>query len=189
MSQWDLNEQTSKSPANWWNWTQRWNFRTLSENSEPVGKGRDLKVESLSYVKAYSVNHCIYPWIKTEWDGRWSDGSKQWDLVSDAEKERILYKNKNDGGFWMTFQGQARFQDSQFKSRLKLKSIVWTPYSVNGFKANNKIGWMSLRDLRYACCLDASTQSKFKLYQCKTQLQKFTLTPIRELWTENPQIH
>ena len=47
------------------------------------------------------------PWGKKEWNGRWSDGSPEWDMVQDSEKRRIKYENKNDGGFWMTFQGEA----------------------------------------------------------------------------------
>jgi len=47
------------------------------------------------------------PWGKKEWNGRWSDGSPEWDMVEDGEKRRLKYENKNDGGFWMLFQGQA----------------------------------------------------------------------------------
>ena len=48
------------------------------------------------------------PWGKKEWNGRWSDGSPEWDMVQDSEKQRLKYEIKNDGGFWMKFSGQAR---------------------------------------------------------------------------------
>lgn len=47
------------------------------------------------------------PWGETEWTGDWSDhrdGKDEWKTVSDEEKNRIGYNNKNDGSFWMTFQ-------------------------------------------------------------------------------------
>ena len=53
------------------------------------------------------------PWGKKEWNDRWSDGSPEWNMVKDSEKQRLKYKTKNDGDFWMTFQGQARFQVQQ----------------------------------------------------------------------------
>ena len=50
------------------------------------------------------------PWGKKEWNGRWSDGSPEWDMVKDGEKQRLKYEIKNDGGFWMLFRGQAFYE-------------------------------------------------------------------------------
>ena len=44
------------------------------------------------------------PWGKHEWNGDWSDGCKKWNTVSESTKTEIDYTNKNDGGFWMSFQ-------------------------------------------------------------------------------------
>ena len=44
------------------------------------------------------------PWAQTEWTGAWGDGTPEWDQVSDEEKERIGYEDKDDGGFWMSFK-------------------------------------------------------------------------------------
>lgn len=43
------------------------------------------------------------PWGKTEWKGRWKDGSKEWRETHDPRKSQ-LYENKEDGEFWMSCQ-------------------------------------------------------------------------------------
>ncbi len=37
------------------------------------------------------------PWGNQEWNKEWSDGSKKW---TKYYKERLNYKNENDGEFW-----------------------------------------------------------------------------------------
>ncbi|CAF5016803.1 unnamed protein product, partial [Rotaria sp. Silwood1] len=44
------------------------------------------------------------PWGSgTEWNGDWSDESTVWSTVSDEEKEKLKYKQLNDGEFWMSW--------------------------------------------------------------------------------------
>ena len=43
------------------------------------------------------------PWGTTEWNGKWSDQSREWLWLSDKEKENLEYKNLNEGEFWMSF--------------------------------------------------------------------------------------
>nr|XP_027789337.1 calpain-13 [Marmota flaviventris] len=43
------------------------------------------------------------PWGKTEWRGRWGDGSREWQETRDQRKSQ-LYENKEDGEFWMSCQ-------------------------------------------------------------------------------------
>ncbi|XP_023566778.1 calpain-13 [Octodon degus] len=50
------------------------------------------------------------PWGKTEWRGRWRDGSQEWQETQDPRK-RQLYHNKEDGEFWMSCQD---FQENFF---------------------------------------------------------------------------
>lgn len=38
-----------------------------------------------------------------EWTGPWQDHDVQWDSVSESDKQRIGFKVKKDGEFWMTF--------------------------------------------------------------------------------------
>ncbi|XP_035261352.1 calpain-2 catalytic subunit-like [Anguilla anguilla] len=42
------------------------------------------------------------PWGQVEWTGPWSDGSMQWQQVSDEDRERLNNKSE-DGEFWMSF--------------------------------------------------------------------------------------
>nr|XP_057932554.1 calpain-9 [Doryrhamphus excisus] len=44
------------------------------------------------------------PWGQVEWNGPWSDNSKEWDYVDRAEKNRILQHSTEDGEFWMDFE-------------------------------------------------------------------------------------
>ncbi|XP_008056710.1 calpain-13 [Carlito syrichta] len=53
---------------------------------------------------------CLWnPWgpgnsgISTEWRGRWSDGSREWQETRDPRKSQ-LYEDKKDGEFWMSCQ-------------------------------------------------------------------------------------
>ncbi|MEQ2244425.1 Calpain-9 [Ilyodon furcidens] len=40
------------------------------------------------------------PWGQVEWNGCWSDNSREWDYVDKAEKTRILQNATDDGEFW-----------------------------------------------------------------------------------------
>ncbi|XP_064600052.1 calpain-9-like isoform X2 [Liolophura sinensis] len=45
------------------------------------------------------------PWgNKVEWQGAWSDSSREWGLISDDEKVELGLVNDNDGEFWMSYQ-------------------------------------------------------------------------------------
>ncbi|KAK5925983.1 hypothetical protein CgunFtcFv8_021590 [Champsocephalus gunnari] len=43
------------------------------------------------------------PWGQVEWNGPWSDDSREWGYVSAADKKRLL-QNSDDGEFWMEFE-------------------------------------------------------------------------------------
>lgn len=44
------------------------------------------------------------PWGKSEWNGPWSDGSKEWDSVPDSVKREIDFEKLEDGEFWISFE-------------------------------------------------------------------------------------
>ncbi|KAG9350232.1 hypothetical protein JZ751_026586 [Albula glossodonta] len=44
------------------------------------------------------------PWGQVEWNGPWSDGSREWNMIDKAEKSRIMQKSLDDGEFWMEFE-------------------------------------------------------------------------------------
>uniref|UniRef100_A0A3Q2Z8Y4 Calpain-3 n=1 Tax=Hippocampus comes TaxID=109280 RepID=A0A3Q2Z8Y4_HIPCM len=44
------------------------------------------------------------PWGQVEWNGPWSDNSKEWAALAMAEKEKLQHKSAEDGEFWMSFE-------------------------------------------------------------------------------------
>ncbi|XP_018424998.1 PREDICTED: calpain-3 isoform X2 [Nanorana parkeri] len=44
------------------------------------------------------------PWGQVEWNGSWSDNSKEWNIIDKAEKGRLQHQIKEDGEFWMSFE-------------------------------------------------------------------------------------
>ncbi|XP_063296547.1 calpain-3 isoform X2 [Pelobates fuscus] len=43
------------------------------------------------------------PWGQVEWNGSWSDNSKEWTIIEKSEKSRLQHQIKEDGEFWMSF--------------------------------------------------------------------------------------
>ncbi|XP_036378348.1 calpain-9 [Megalops cyprinoides] len=43
------------------------------------------------------------PWGQVEWNGPWSDNSREWNMIDRAEKNRIMQNSLDDGEFWMEF--------------------------------------------------------------------------------------
>ncbi|XP_055762396.1 calpain-9-like [Salvelinus fontinalis] len=44
------------------------------------------------------------PWGQVEWNGAWSDESREWNVIDSSEKKRILQNSVDDGEFWMEFE-------------------------------------------------------------------------------------
>ncbi|XP_017295028.1 calpain-9 [Kryptolebias marmoratus] len=64
------------------------------------------------------------PWGQVEWNGPWSDSSREWDYVDRAEKSRILQNSTDDGEFWMEFEDFKRNYD-------KVEICNMTPDALN----------------------------------------------------------
>ncbi|XP_036405156.1 calpain-3-like isoform X2 [Megalops cyprinoides] len=43
------------------------------------------------------------PWGQVEWNGPWSDSSREWASISQVDRERLKHHNTEDGDFWMSF--------------------------------------------------------------------------------------
>lgn len=43
------------------------------------------------------------PWGEKEWNGAWSDESKEWEQLSKSERDKLGLKLENDGEFWMSW--------------------------------------------------------------------------------------
>ncbi|XP_067418011.1 calpain-5-like [Emydura macquarii macquarii] len=75
-----------------------------------VRLGRGLR--SLFGAKKLQLIRMRNPWGSTEWNGAWSDGSKQWQQVCGRERRRMGVTVRDDGEFWMSFEDFcARFTD------------------------------------------------------------------------------
>uniref|UniRef100_A0A8C5HA12 Calpain 9 n=1 Tax=Gouania willdenowi TaxID=441366 RepID=A0A8C5HA12_GOUWI len=48
------------------------------------------------------------PWGQVEWNGPWSDNSREWDSVDSSDKNRIMQNSREDGEFWMEFEDFKR---------------------------------------------------------------------------------
>nr|CAD2166808.1 unnamed protein product [Meloidogyne enterolobii] len=44
------------------------------------------------------------PWGEKEWNGPWSDGSAEWEQVTDVQKSRLGITANDDGEFWMPWE-------------------------------------------------------------------------------------
>ncbi|XP_071484579.1 calpain-5-like [Diadema antillarum] len=44
------------------------------------------------------------PWGEKEWTGPWSDGSPEWQKVSESQRKSLGIVNEDDGEFWMPFE-------------------------------------------------------------------------------------
>ncbi|XP_059044681.1 calpain-13 [Mustela lutreola] len=90
---------------------------TCATLAEPTGVARSLK-NGLVSQHAYTVTgaqriqtwrrwedliRLWNPWGHTEWRGRWSDESLEWQKIPDQQR-RQLHENKEDGEFWMSCQ-------------------------------------------------------------------------------------
>ncbi|CAL8288765.1 unnamed protein product [Arctogadus glacialis] len=78
------------------------------------------------------------PWGTVEWNGPWSDSSKEWSQVDKADKDRIL-KLSDDGEFWMEFEDFKSNYDKVEICNLTPDSLVEnTPHhwEVSWFEGN-----------------------------------------------------
>ncbi|KAG9268586.1 calpain-3-like [Astyanax mexicanus] len=67
------------------------------------------------------------PWGQVEWNGPWSDNSKEWTTISKSEKEKLQHQNEEDGEFWMSF-------DDFKKNYTKLEICNLTPDALDDDK-------------------------------------------------------
>ncbi|XP_071765087.1 calpain-9 [Centroberyx gerrardi] len=79
------------------------------------------------------------PWGQVEWNGPWSDKSREWDLIDRAEKTRILQNSTEDGEFWMEFEDfKANYDKTEICNRTpdSLTDNVKRHWEVSLFEGN-----------------------------------------------------
>ncbi|KAL2086579.1 hypothetical protein ACEWY4_017638 [Coilia grayii] len=79
------------------------------------------------------------PWGQVEWNGRWSDNSREWNMVDKSERDRIQLHSKDDGEFWMEFDDfKANFDKIEICNLTPdaLTDNVTRKWEVNMFEGN-----------------------------------------------------
>ncbi|KAL3996991.1 hypothetical protein ACER0C_009647 [Sarotherodon galilaeus] len=79
------------------------------------------------------------PWGQVEWNGAWSDNSREWNYVDSAEKTRILQNSADDGEFWMEFEDFKRNYDKVEICNMSPDSLTEDTkhqWAVNVFEGN-----------------------------------------------------
>uniref|UniRef100_A0A8C7Z4R1 Calpain 9 n=1 Tax=Oryzias sinensis TaxID=183150 RepID=A0A8C7Z4R1_9TELE len=69
-------------------------------------KGHAYSITGMEEVRGQTVKliRVRNPWGQVEWNGAWSDNSREWDYIDKKEKDRILQNSLEDGEFWMEFE-------------------------------------------------------------------------------------
>uniref|UniRef100_A0A3B4AJD7 Uncharacterized protein n=1 Tax=Periophthalmus magnuspinnatus TaxID=409849 RepID=A0A3B4AJD7_9GOBI len=80
--------------------------------NEGLIKGHAYAITDTDKVQTGSEETLLYklrnPWGFVEYRGPWSDKSKEWDSVDEAEKERVELKRTEDGEFWISSEDFSR---------------------------------------------------------------------------------
>ncbi|XP_035029078.2 calpain-2 catalytic subunit [Hippoglossus stenolepis] len=89
---------------------------TSSSDSEAVTSRKLVKGHAYSLTGAEQVDYngdmvqlirIRNPWGQVEWNGDWSDSSRNWRYVSDGDRKRLTNRSE-DGEFWMSFRDFLR---------------------------------------------------------------------------------
>uniref|UniRef100_A0A8C2IVZ3 Calpain 9 n=1 Tax=Cyprinus carpio TaxID=7962 RepID=A0A8C2IVZ3_CYPCA len=79
------------------------------------------------------------PWGQVEWNGPWSDNSREWNTIDSSEKTRLLHNSLDDGEFWMEFGDFKANYDKIEICNLTADSLsddVRKKWEVNLFEGN-----------------------------------------------------
>ncbi|XP_019630712.1 PREDICTED: calpain-9-like [Branchiostoma belcheri] len=99
---------------------KRGSFMTCSTHStfeeghdSGLVSGHAYTITGVSKIRSSGKTHRLIkirnPWGRQEWKGAWSDGSPEWQGVSEAVKQRLYHENKDDGEFWMEYDDWSEF--------------------------------------------------------------------------------
>uniref|UniRef100_A0AAQ5ZYU7 Calpain-3 n=1 Tax=Amphiprion ocellaris TaxID=80972 RepID=A0AAQ5ZYU7_AMPOC len=67
-------------------------------------KGHAYSVTAVEEESKVRLVRLRNPWGQVEWNGPWSDNSKEWATLSKSEKEKLQHQSAEDGEFWMSFE-------------------------------------------------------------------------------------
>uniref|UniRef100_A0A8C4QX26 Calpain 5 n=1 Tax=Eptatretus burgeri TaxID=7764 RepID=A0A8C4QX26_EPTBU len=77
------------------------------------------------------------PWGQKEWTGPWSDGSEEWNRVSQSERENMGMTIADDGEFWMSFDDWCKYFTDSIICRIINTSLfsihkTWEEVMIKG---------------------------------------------------------
>ncbi|XP_024122541.1 calpain-5 [Oryzias melastigma] len=71
------------------------------------GQGAHSRTEAIPMIRMRN------PWGEKEWNGPWSDSSREWSRIGHAERHSLGLTVEDDGEFWMSFRDWCRnFSDA-----------------------------------------------------------------------------
>ena len=65
--------------------------------------------EIIYYPQNIKIIKCRNPWGRKEYNGAWSDNSKEWKYINDPLQKILEYKVADDGEFWMSWNEFKRY--------------------------------------------------------------------------------
>ncbi|CAL8090943.1 unnamed protein product [Orchesella dallaii] len=95
-------------------------YKTEAETSEGLIRGHAYSITSIKYVDIETPRvrgkipllRIRNPWgNEAEWKGAWSDGSKEWEFISEDVKEDLGLTFDADGEFWMSYKDFRKYWD------------------------------------------------------------------------------
>ncbi|PIK52423.1 putative calpain-5 isoform X1 [Apostichopus japonicus] len=64
------------------------------------------------------------PWGEKEWNGAWSDGSEEWNKVSESQRKSLGITFEDDGEFWMPYEDFLRHFTNLVVCRMPNKTLL-----------------------------------------------------------------
>ncbi|CAH1779514.1 unnamed protein product [Owenia fusiformis] len=114
-----------------------------------------FKGHAYSLTKALEITHegkkvklirMRNPWGEKEWNGAWSDSSKEWQSIPDKKKAEMGLKVEEDGEFWMSYEdvmanidgldmvhiSPQNYIGEDSKNTQPQQNVSWKQYSHHG---------------------------------------------------------
>ncbi|KAK3800956.1 hypothetical protein RRG08_001204 [Elysia crispata] len=108
---------------------------------------------------------------EAEWNGPWSDKSREWQLVSTSEREEIGLTFDHDGEFWMTFE--------DFKKNFDLLEVCHLGVDSLELETDPSIEWVSRKE-------HGSWVRRVSAGGCRNYLNSFWTNPQYRLTLTDP---
>ncbi|GJQ69553.1 hypothetical protein Trydic_g7799, partial [Trypoxylus dichotomus] len=153
---------------------------------------KDIATKYLKEGHAYSITNVRYinkkdspehipllrlrnPWGKVEWNGAWSDGSTEWDSVSEEDKKALGVCIRDEGEFWICFEDFERCY-----TRVEICHLSPLP-SHSGAIDYGDDGWkVSFFEGKWVKNVTAGGGSCFRSTFCNNPQYRITLTEADE---------